>query len=189
MSGRLIISSKKSWHVWRADNVERVEKDEALAAEAKTEEDKRARVADGEARLALLRKRAHQLRGGGVEQKPHEHEPVMQEVGVEAVQQGPLDLFQDQAMEDVLLGGARVIESASRERRLGPNNEQSNKAAVPAPSAEEQFGAVEKQVPWYAGGEAKKNEKREKADARTKVRQISSLFFFFLWADFGLCDS
>ncbi len=166
MSGRLIISRHKSWHVWNSDNVERVERDEALAAESKAEEEKRARVAEGEARLQLLRKRAQKLRG---EEEKEEVAPSPQP----AQPAEHINLFADQGLEEVLLGGARAIESGARERRLGAHNEKETKTAVPVASAEEKFGAVEKHVPWYLGGEQKVNEKKEKTDSRTKVREPS----------------
>jgi hypothetical protein len=173
MSGRLIISRHKSWHVWNADNVDRVERDEALAAESKADEDKRARVAEGEVRLQILRKRAQKLRGEEEAQEPK------QEVVAAAPAPPPehIDLFADQGLEEVLLGGRRAVESGARDRRLGAHNEKETKTAVPTATAEEKFGALKQHVPWYLGGEEKKNEKREKADSRTKV-SVRNAFFF-----------
>ncbi|GAA6057953.1 hypothetical protein JCM3770_000648 [Rhodotorula araucariae] len=47
----------KSWHVYSAENVARVQRDEARAAAQDAEDDERARLADAEARLDRMRKR------------------------------------------------------------------------------------------------------------------------------------
>lgn len=179
MSGRLIISRHKSWHVWNHDNVEKVEKDERLLAEKKAEEEKRVKLAEGEARLALLRKRAQKMRG-------EEEEPVVvDDVVMPAATAEPLNLFEDGEIEQVLLGGARAVESGARERRLGAHNETENKSAAPKASAEEQFGAVEKHVPWYAGGSAEAlNDKKAKADRVAKERE-DPLFVMEIARDAG----
>jgi hypothetical protein len=166
MSGRLIISRHKSWHVWNRDNVERVEKDEKLQAEQKAEEEKRAKVAEGEVRLALLRKRAQRMRGG--EEEEAVAEPEKERVVEE--EKKPLNLFEDGEIEQVLLGGARAVESGARQRRLGPHNETESKSSVPKATDEEKFGAVEKHVPWYAGGGAV-TVINEKVDRVTKERE------------------
>ena len=64
MSGRLIILPKKSWHVWRQDNLERVIRDERLAAEAKEKEDIKERDAETEKRIELISKRKRQDNAG-----------------------------------------------------------------------------------------------------------------------------
>ncbi len=176
MAGRLIISKHKSWHVWNQDNVDRVEKDERLLAEKKAEEEKRVRLAEGEARLALLRKRAQRMRG---EEEEEGKEGDDQEMAVSsAAVREPLNLFEDGEIEQVLLGGARAVESGARERRLGAHNETESKSAAPKATEEEKFGAVEKHVPWYAGGKdsdaaaaAAVIEKKLKADRITKERE------------------
>ncbi|KAG5188035.1 hypothetical protein JKP88DRAFT_306193 [Tribonema minus] len=60
MSGRLIILPKKSWHVWRRDNLERVKRDERLAAEAQEEADEKAQRADQEIRVETLKRKREQ---------------------------------------------------------------------------------------------------------------------------------
>jgi hypothetical protein len=57
MSGRLIILPKKSWHVWRRDNIERVKRDERLAAEAEEALEQKQRDIEQELRIETLKKR------------------------------------------------------------------------------------------------------------------------------------
>lgn len=56
--GRLVIAHHKSYHPYRADNVERVRRDEEEARLQEAKEEGRLRLADSEARINLLRKRA-----------------------------------------------------------------------------------------------------------------------------------
>jgi hypothetical protein len=144
MSGRLIISRHKSWHVWNQDNVDKVEKDERLLEEQKEEEAKRVKVAEGEARLLVLKRRAAKMRG------EEEEVVVVDDVAIPAsiAQEPHMNLFENGEIEEVLLGGARAVESGARQRRLGAHNETESKSTAPKATAEEQFGAVEKLVPW-----------------------------------------
>ncbi|KAG8759555.1 hypothetical protein FRC14_005678, partial [Serendipita sp. 396] len=56
--GRLVIAHHKSYHPYKADNIERVRKDEEDARLEEAKEEGRLRLADSEARIELLRKRA-----------------------------------------------------------------------------------------------------------------------------------
>ncbi|CAG8717397.1 3858_t:CDS:2, partial [Acaulospora colombiana] len=56
--GRLVIAHHKSYHPYKAENIERVRRDEEEARLKEAKEEGRLRLADSEARLELLRKRA-----------------------------------------------------------------------------------------------------------------------------------
>lgn len=53
----LKILPKKRWNVWNQDNVERVLRDERLAAEAAEAKEKATSVAEHEARIAAMKAR------------------------------------------------------------------------------------------------------------------------------------
>ncbi|KAI9025161.1 hypothetical protein CLU79DRAFT_744350 [Phycomyces nitens] len=54
----------KSWHVYNRDNIEKVRKDEAKAKLEESAKQERVQLAESEARLNLLRKRAEERLGG-----------------------------------------------------------------------------------------------------------------------------
>ncbi|KAG8833156.1 hypothetical protein FRC17_011227 [Serendipita sp. 399] len=56
--GRLVIAHHKSYHPYKAENIERVRRDEEEARLKEAQEEGRLRLADSEARIDLLRKRA-----------------------------------------------------------------------------------------------------------------------------------
>ncbi|KAK7060153.1 hypothetical protein VNI00_000917 [Paramarasmius palmivorus] len=56
--GKLNIAHHKSYHPYRRDNIERVRRDEEEARQKEEKEEERVMVADAEARIELLRKRA-----------------------------------------------------------------------------------------------------------------------------------
>ncbi|KAG9091433.1 hypothetical protein FRC06_000569 [Ceratobasidium sp. 370] len=71
--GKLNIAHHKSYHPYRADNVERVRRDEEEARLKEAQEDGRVMLADSEARIALLRERAK------AEAKPSKHKQQREE--------------------------------------------------------------------------------------------------------------
>lgn len=56
MSGRLIISSKKSYTPWNAKNIERVRRDERAAKERETNEREKKRQREGELRISTMKR-------------------------------------------------------------------------------------------------------------------------------------
>ncbi|KAG8738418.1 hypothetical protein FRC10_006913 [Ceratobasidium sp. 414] len=71
--GKLNIAHHKSYHPYRADNVERVRRDEEEARIKEAQEDDRVMLADSEARIGLLRERAK------AEAKPSKHKQQREE--------------------------------------------------------------------------------------------------------------
>ncbi|KAH7333871.1 hypothetical protein B0J17DRAFT_674461 [Rhizoctonia solani] len=71
--GKLNIAHHKSYHPYRADNIERVRRDEEEAKLKEAIEDGRVALADSEARIALLRDRAK------AESKPSKHKQQREE--------------------------------------------------------------------------------------------------------------
>lgn len=72
MSGRLIILPKKQWHVRNQDNIDRVRKDEAQAAEEARELERRGKLADQEARTRMLRTLANSRKPALIGPQPEE---------------------------------------------------------------------------------------------------------------------
>ncbi|QRW22847.1 hypothetical protein RhiXN_07883 [Rhizoctonia solani] len=71
--GKLNIAHHKSYHPYRADNIERVRRDEEEARLKEAIEDGRVSLADSEARISLLRERAK------AESKPSKHKQQREE--------------------------------------------------------------------------------------------------------------
>ncbi|KAF8674491.1 N-terminal domain of CBF1 interacting co-repressor CIR [Rhizoctonia solani] len=109
--GKLNIAHHKSYHPYRADNIERVRRDEEEARLKEAIEDGRVSLADSEARISLLRERAK------AESKPSKHKQQREE---EKLLQGgnPLIASSSSSSEHVVLkekgeGGALTLTSAS----------------------------------------------------------------------------
>ncbi|KAF8752793.1 N-terminal domain of CBF1 interacting co-repressor CIR [Rhizoctonia solani] len=94
--GKLNIAHHKSYHPYRADNIERVRRDEEEARLKEAIEDGRVSLADSEARISLLRERAK------AESKPSKHKQQREE---EKLLQGGNPL--------IAKGGALTLTSAS----------------------------------------------------------------------------
>lgn len=70
--GKLNIAHHKSYHPYRADNIARVRADEEAAALVEAQAEGKMRLADGEARLELLRQRAGLDKSKGKEKRRRE---------------------------------------------------------------------------------------------------------------------
>lgn len=75
--GKLNILHHKSWHVYNRDNVERVKRDEALAALEAESRSQQSLAADSEARLTLLRDRARREKEKGRKKRESDGERAL----------------------------------------------------------------------------------------------------------------
>ncbi|ORZ10104.1 hypothetical protein BCR42DRAFT_441214 [Absidia repens] len=125
----------KSWHVYNKKNIEKVRKDEAKAKEQQDTIDKRALIADSEARLQLLRQRAakNQLHG------QDEHQLVKKDLV-----SGHIHLF------------------AEAEKAASQNEEVVAEKKAEKDKLDKQFtmyldkGSKDEEAPWYAKNELTK---------------------------------
>ena len=169
------------------DNQEKVEKDEAAHAAQQKEIEAKTSKAEGESRLALLRKRARILRGDLPEDDHEEAEALKDEqneehvgsMDVPAAKRQHFDLVGDaDGFEDMLLG-SNPIKSDSRRIKQSANSDANgaNKKSANGAGSEikvkddEKFGFLEKSSPWYAGGTEKPlSVRKQKEDLRSKER-------------------
>ncbi|KAM9037432.1 leukocyte receptor cluster member 1 [Sarcophilus harrisii] len=126
------ILPKKSWHVRNKDNVARVRQDEAQARDEQRERERRALLAQQEARTDLLRKRARANAPG----------PSPQAAGAGA---RPVDLFRELVEEGK--GQTRGNKEYEEEKRR--TKEQQEKALGILTYLGQSAAEAQTQPPWY----------------------------------------
>ncbi|XP_006172921.2 leukocyte receptor cluster member 1 [Camelus ferus] len=133
--GAMNILPKKSWHVRNKDNVARVRRDEAQAREEEKERERRALLAQQEARTEFLRKKARQ--------QSSLPELEAAEAGVPA--SGPVDLFRELLEEGkgVTRGNKEYEEEKRREK------ERQEKALGILTYLGQSAAEAQTQPPWY----------------------------------------
>ncbi|XP_036599303.1 leukocyte receptor cluster member 1 [Trichosurus vulpecula] len=128
------ILPKKSWHVRNKDNVARVRRDEAQARDEQRERERRALLAQQEARTDLLRKRAR-------------HRTPLPAAGTEAPQEGPrpVDLFRELVEE----GKGATLGNREYEEEKRQAQEQQEKALGVLTYLGQSAAEAQTQPPWY----------------------------------------
>ncbi|KAJ8354888.1 hypothetical protein SKAU_G00224550 [Synaphobranchus kaupii] len=141
------ILPKKSWHVRNKDNIARVRRDEAQAAEEEREVQRRVERAEQEARTAYLRRKSQAGRCGQELEAGEEEHP--------AIEEKHLNLF---PVEEA--GEKRGNEEYLKEKR---DEKERQERAIgllvslgPAPGTEA--------TPWYLKDRASKEEKEDERD-------------------------
>ncbi|XP_074075950.1 leukocyte receptor cluster member 1 [Macrotis lagotis] len=129
------ILPKKSWHVRNKDNVARVRRDEAQARDEQRERERRALLAQQEARTDLLRKRARRL----------PLPPAAEPPAPGAQDPRPLDLFRELVAEGKgPAGGNREYEEEKRQAQ-----EQQEKALGVLTYLGQSAAEAQTRPPWY----------------------------------------
>ncbi|KAJ8392820.1 hypothetical protein AAFF_G00070240 [Aldrovandia affinis] len=150
------ILPKKSWHVRNKDNIARVRRDEAQAAEEEREVQRRVERAEQEARTAYLRKKSRSACGEGLEAGEDEQPAIREQL---SIGEKHLNLF---PVEEA--GEKRGNEEYLKEKN---DEKERQERAIgllvslgPAPGTEA--------TPWYLKDRGSKDEKE---DERDKVKK------------------
>ncbi|XP_008825963.1 leukocyte receptor cluster member 1 [Nannospalax galili] len=129
------ILPKKSWHVRNKDNVARVRRDEAQAREEEKERERRALLAQQEARTEFLRKRARRQNSL----------TELEAAGAGAPSSGPVDLFRELLEEGKgVTRGNKEYEDEKRQER-----ERQEKALGILTYLGQSAAEAQTQPPWY----------------------------------------
>uniref|UniRef100_A0A2K5M4B4 Leukocyte receptor cluster member 1 n=1 Tax=Cercocebus atys TaxID=9531 RepID=A0A2K5M4B4_CERAT len=127
------ILPKKSWHVRNKDNVARVRRDEAQAREEEKERERRALLAQQEARTEFLRKKAR-----------HQNSlPALEAAEAGAPSSGPVDLFRE------LLEEGKGVIRGNKELRGKEKRQEEKKALGILTYLGQSAAEAQTQPPWY----------------------------------------
>ncbi|XP_004381943.1 leukocyte receptor cluster member 1 [Trichechus manatus latirostris] len=129
------ILPKKSWHVRNKDNVARVRRDEAQAREEEKERERRALLAQQEARTEFLRKKA----------RHQNSRSALEAVEAGAPSPGPVDLFRELLEEGK--GVTRSNKEYEEEKRQ--EKERQEKALGILTYLGQSAAEAQTQPPWY----------------------------------------
>ncbi|KAM9724138.1 leukocyte receptor cluster member 1 [Menidia menidia] len=141
------ILPKKSWHVRNKDNVERVRKDEAKAAEEEREAKRRVERAEQEARTEYLRRKARAALPSAGERKDDDGNDEPSGTSLEHLNLFPLEESSEKKGNEEYLKEKKE-EKEKQERAIGLLV-----SLVPQPGTEV--------TPWYLKGSTEKDEKKD----------------------------
>ncbi|XP_042346039.1 leukocyte receptor cluster member 1 [Plectropomus leopardus] len=150
------ILPKKSWHVRNKDNVARVRRDEAQAAEEEREAKRRVERAEQEARTEYLRRKARAALSSAGERK-HDEDDGEQSGALEHLNLFPLEDSSEKKGNEEYLKEKRD-EKEKQERAIGLLV-----SLGPQPGSEV--------TPWYMKTGKDKEERKEKEERREKEKR------------------
>lgn len=172
--GRLVIAHHKSYHPYKAENIERVRRDEEEARLQEAKEEGRLRLADSEARIELLRKRAG-IRESKASRKDKEEDDIIpeavkasfkehKEAKPDALQglmtNGHINLFADLENNEASLAQATERPKKRRGKEKEDDDAETDRGYRLAPSEADR-------KPWYIKS---KEEGQPKLDADKRDR-------------------
>lgn len=159
----------KSWHVRRKDNIERVRRDEAKAAEEEKERQRRIALAEQEARTELLRsknrKRAiDDTKDEAIEEGVTEEDKTKGTVDIYSGTGGHINFFKD--AEDGIADKKKNVEH-EKEKKEEKEKWEKNMGILTYLGQ----SATEDPTPWYLNSKKKRTEQDETDSAR-KERDV-----------------
>ncbi|XP_019634612.1 PREDICTED: leukocyte receptor cluster member 1 homolog [Branchiostoma belcheri] len=173
------ILPKKSWHVRNKDNIAKVRRDEAKAAEEEKERERRRALAEQEARTELLRSRARQRLGeGGKEetiQGPSSSNDTTSVTGTELVpaaslgHQGHINFFKD-LEEGKKVGGVNKEHEEEKKKEQEQREKDIGLLTYLGQSAVEAQG----NKPWYLNKTRRDDTLKKEDDEQDKSSSVSS---------------
>ena len=157
MSSRLIILPKKTWNVYNREAIARVRNDERQNAEAEAVKRERQRSLDSEARLELLRQRAH---GEGTMQDT---------VHVDKEDNGDTDECKHMNFFPVSASG-RTNQEAENAKRINERLQLRRLGIAPLPLG---GTAEERMLPWWTQRDVEPRNSKRRIDHSEGTKKIS----------------